>query len=87
MKMSEAKQSEAWNHTATLVAYVLKSQAGKKGRSIKPKQFHPFLGRQKKKLSNEASRARLNQFVGSFDGKRKSTTSRAGGDRTQPADG
>lgn len=80
MQMAEAKQAEAWNHTSSLLAWIVKVKAGKKGRSIKPQQFHPFAKKRKTKLSNEASRARLNQFVRQYDGKRKSTKSREGGD-------
>ncbi len=82
MQMAEAKQSEAWNHTSSLIAWIVKVKLGKKGRAIKPQQFHPFAKKQKVRLSNEASRARLNQFARQYDGKRKGTASGEGGHRT-----
>src|SRR5690606_22134162 len=73
--MAEGKQSEAWNHTANLLATHWRIAAGKRGRNIKPSQFHPFAKGLKRRLSRDESRARLNEMVASY-AKSKSAKSR-----------
>jgi hypothetical protein len=62
--MAEAKQTEAWNHTASLIAWLVKVNSSKKTTIVDPIKFHPFLKDQRRKQSKAATIARLNEMVG-----------------------
>jgi hypothetical protein len=43
MLRAEAKVKESWDHTASLMALIANvNRDPKKGRALKPKDFHPF---------------------------------------------
>jgi hypothetical protein len=63
--MAEGKQKEAWNHTASLLAMLVNTAFGKKGRPVEAGKFHPFEKQQPRaRLSREETASRLNEFVG-----------------------
>ena len=80
--MVEAKQCDDWNHTASLIAWIVKVQVGKKARKLEAKHFHPFAGTRtvKRKLSKDESVARLHQMVGLTDGRNSTHTDDGGGE-------
>jgi hypothetical protein len=46
--MVDAKRRDEWNHTASLMALMVNiNRDPKKGRAVKPDDFHPFSGKQK----------------------------------------
>jgi len=54
MFMVDGKQREAWNHTAHLLAMLdNRLTFGKRDRSSKPSDFHPFLLREQREKENE----------------------------------
>lgn len=58
--MSEAKQTQYWNHTAAMLATIENCAMGKKGRPTQPRDRHPFAKRGKQKLTESA----LDKMVG-----------------------
>lgn len=49
--MAEAKQREAWNHTASLMALVVNLvRDPRKGSPAKPEDFHPFAPKPRKPI-------------------------------------
>nr|DAQ58215.1 MAG TPA: Protein of unknown function (DUF4035) [Caudoviricetes sp.] len=49
--MAEAKQREAWNHTAALMAFAVNLMRDpKKGAPARPEDFHPFAPRPQKPI-------------------------------------
>lgn len=40
--MAEARERHDWDHTATLVAYVLNANLGPHKKPYQPKKFHPY---------------------------------------------
>lgn len=62
--MSEAKQTESWNHTATMLATIENCAMTKKRRPTQPADRHPFAKRAPRKLSRAESLRMLDQMVG-----------------------
>lgn len=71
--MSEAKQTEQWNHTAALRLDLWRIATGMSGkrRNLELSDFHPYLKPAKRKLSREETVARLNEFVGIPNGDKR----------------
>jgi hypothetical protein len=64
--MAEAKQIDQWNHTATVICWIIKVNAGKKARKLEPKHIHPFGTRKsaKRRMTREEMKSRFNRWVG-----------------------
>jgi len=55
--MVDAKRRDEWNHTASLMALMVNiNRDPKKGRAVKPDDFHPFSGKQTGGRDEEAER-------------------------------
>ena len=47
--MAEARQTDAWNHTAAILAWIGNCNPyRKKSRKFHPRDFHPFLAKEEK---------------------------------------
>lgn len=78
--MVEARQREAWDHTATLLAMQANTAFGKKRAAKTPLDFHPYRRRQAtRRLTRQASRERLHTMAGI---KRKGEGGRGKGEGT-----
>jgi hypothetical protein len=47
--LAESRQREAWNHTSELMAWMANIHRGKKSRTYKGAELHPFSRRRRKK--------------------------------------